>query len=118
MDKERGKVLTGRLPLNMGAPTPEMDGMDVPALMLELFLNTLDEDLTALKAARTLRDRDQIVGLLHRIRGALAVGQAKSLVALCSEVETAVSSESCDLHSTGLGPFIERVERAIGAISK
>lgn len=92
---------------------PAVDGIDVPERMLELFMHTIGEDLTALKAAHMALDPGETVRLLHRIRGALAVGRAKSLIVLCRDVETAVSSGSS---LTGLSLFIERVERAVSAI--
>ncbi|MCP1488438.1 two-component system capsular synthesis sensor histidine kinase RcsC [Pseudomonas fluorescens] len=88
------------------------DQLQIPERMVELFMLTVLEDLRGLKDAVEAGDADEIVRVLHRIRGALAVGKARSLIVLCREVERRVVSSGID-SAVDLDQFVQRVERAI-----
>lgn len=90
------------------------DQIQIPERMVELFMLTIREDLSGLKSAMKEADDAEIVRLLHRIRGALAVGKAKSLIVLCREVERLVESSGHDC-AVEVDQFVRRVEQAIRA---
>lgn len=93
-------------------PTDNPDPMQIPERMVELFMLTVREDLKELRVATEDGDAEEIARLLHRIRGALAVGKAKSLIVLCREIEQLVvkSGDDCALE---IDLFIRRVEQAV-----
>lgn len=93
--------------------TSHQDLIQIPERMVELFMLTIREDLSGLKSAMKEADAAEIVRLLHRIRGALAVGKAKSLIVLCRELEGLVASSGyCAVE---VDQFIQQVEQAIRA---
>ncbi|MCK3827607.1 hypothetical protein E3O56_19530 [Pseudomonas sp. W2Aug9] len=71
------------------------------------------QDLGELKALSVGQSSDEVVRLLHRIRGALAVGKAKSLIQLCRELEIAVARDGLAHTHADVAAFIQRVECAI-----
>lgn len=91
----------------------DADEINVPERMLELFLKTIAQDLAELKALSMGQSSDEVARLLHRIRGALAVGKAKSLIQLCRELEIAVARDGLAHTHADVAAFIQRVERAI-----
>ena len=94
--------------------TGPQDRIQIPERMVELFMLTIREDLSGLKSAMKEADAAKTVRLLHRIRGALAVGKAKSLIVLCREVERLVESSGHDC-AVEVDQFVRRVEQAIRA---
>ena len=95
---------------------PQDDPLRVPERMLELFQLTIGQDLEALKAALAGGDKVQLMDQLHRIRGALAVGKAKSLILVCASLEASVGGHGARLEEGQLQRFIERVERLISQL--
>lgn len=91
----------------------QVDELYVPERMHELFLETIGQDLAGLKALKIRQDGDEAVRLLHRIRGALAVGKAKSLIHVCRQLETAVAQDGLLLALADIAVFVTRVEQAI-----
>lgn len=89
------------------------DEIHVPERMLELFLQTIAQDLAALKFLAAEEDRQEAVRLLHRVRGALAVGKAKDLIRVARELEAAVMRDGYIRTRKGIAVFIQRVEEAI-----
>lgn len=94
----------------------DVDEINVPERMLELFLETIAQDLGELKTLSAELDAHETTRLLHRIRGALAVGKAKSLIQQCRELEAAVARDGMDHTHADIGAFIQRVERAIAGL--
>ncbi|WP_104912362.1 hybrid sensor histidine kinase/response regulator [Pseudomonas sp. LG1D9] len=97
-------------------PVSDVDEINVPERMLELFLETIAQDMSELKALDRGQGRNETVRLLHRIRGALAVGKAKSLIQLCRELEVAVARDGLVHTHADVAAFIQRVERAIANV--
>lgn len=98
------------------AQANDLDEINVPERMLELFLETIAQDLAELKALDKSPGRNEAVRLLHRIRGALAVGKAKSLIQLCRELEVAVARDGLVHTHADVAAFIQRVERSIANV--
>ncbi|WP_428555743.1 response regulator [Pseudomonas edaphica] len=98
------------------AQANDLDEINVPERMLELFLETIAQDLAELKALDRSQGRNETVRLLHRIRGALAVGKAKSLIQLSRELEVAVARDGLVHTHADVAVFIQRVERSIANV--
>lgn len=94
----------------------DVDEINVPERMLELFLETIAQDLGELKTLSAGLRGHEATRLLHRIRGALAVGKAKSLIQQCRELEAAVARDGMDHTHADIAAFIQRVERAIAGL--
>lgn len=90
-----------------------VDEIQVPERMLELFLETIAQDLAALKTLEAGQGSDEVARLLHRIRGALAVGRAKSLISTCRDLENAVAQQGLTPDLVEVKAFVLRVEQAI-----
>jgi two-component system capsular synthesis sensor histidine kinase RcsC len=93
-----------------------VDEIHVPERMLDLFLETITQDLAALKALDAGHGSQEGVRLLHRIRGALAVGKAKTLIVACRELETTVAREGLVRMHVEIIAFIQRVEAALSTL--
>jgi two-component system capsular synthesis sensor histidine kinase RcsC len=78
--------------------------------VLELFLQTMDEDLEAIKEAIRCDEFVEVTRLLHRIRGALAVAKAASLIAACREVEAALSAKEPMVVVPQLNKLLDGIE--------
>lgn len=94
----------------------DVDEINVPERMLELFLETIAQDLGELKTLGAGLGGHEATRLLHRIRGALAVGKAKSLIQQCRELEAAVARDGMNHTHADVAAFIQRVERAIAGL--
>lgn len=94
----------------------DVDEINVPERMLELFLETIAQDLGELKTLSAGLGAHEATRLLHRIRGALAVGKAKSLIQQCRELEAAVARDGMNHTHADVAAFIQRVERAIAGL--
>ncbi|WP_426128942.1 ATP-binding protein [Pseudomonas sp. DWP1b1] len=92
------------------------DDLHVPARMLELFLQTIAQDLAELKALGADEDDQEAVRLLHRVRGALAVGKAKVLIQAARELEAAVARDGFIRSSEKMTEFIQRVGEAVARL--
>lgn len=89
------------------------DRLEVPNLVLEVFLKTMGEDIEAIKAAVSANDLLEIKRLIHRVRGALAVVKARSLIVACREVEISLEDNDSALADSKLNNLIERIEKAV-----
>lgn len=94
----------------------DADEIQVPERMLDLFLKTINQDLDGLKALNEGLDSDAAVGLLHRIRGALAVAKAKRLIQACRDLETTVVQQGLKRNVKAITVFAERVEQALAGL--
>ncbi|UXL37070.1 response regulator [Pseudomonas fragi] len=70
------------------------DVINVSERMRPLFLQTMSDDVKTAKTALKDGDGKSARLMLHRIRGALAVVQAHSLVALCAVAEEKICGET------------------------
>ena len=66
------------------------DLLALPERIRALFVSTMEEDLDAIHAAMERNDIEEIIRLLHRIRGALSVARIPRLIAASREIETAL----------------------------
>lgn len=89
------------------------DGILVPEGLLAVFMNTMREDLEAINAAIGRDDTGAVRGLLHRIRGALAVAQAQELVVACSQTEAGLADGVPLAQDAELHDLVARIETAI-----
>ena len=76
--------------------TRSQDDVEAPSVLPEriraLFVSSMEEDLDAIHSAIERNDTDEVIRLLHRIRGALSVVRASELIAASREVETAMKA--------------------------
>jgi two-component system capsular synthesis sensor histidine kinase RcsC len=93
-----------------------LDEIQLPERMLDLFLETIAQDLAELKGLESGQASDEAVKLLHRIRGALAVGKSKHLIQACRDLETTVAQQGLSRVQVDVAAFIQRVEAAIARI--
>lgn len=92
------------------------DEIQLPERMLELFLETIAQDLTGLKGLAGGQASNEAINLLHRIRGALAVGKSKHLIQACRDLEATVAQKGMSHAHADVAAFIQRVEAAIARL--
>ncbi|WP_192557910.1 hybrid sensor histidine kinase/response regulator [Pseudomonas allokribbensis] len=84
----------------------------LPERIRTLFVSAMEEDLDAMRVAMGRKDSEEIIRLLHRIRGALSVARVPSLVAASREIETALKEEGASVSSTpDVEYLIERLQK-------
>ena len=78
-----------RNPILTQASTQEL--LALPERMRALFVCSMTEDINAIHEAMERKDSDEILRLLHRIRGALSVAGVPSLIADSREIEATLA---------------------------
>ena len=107
------KAFAGQPPTHQRQTILEVDQLHIPDQMRTLFAQVIRQDLTDLQRATLNYDPDAIAHLLHRIRSALAVTRANSLIASSKSLEAAVRDTEQTLMITTIASFIERIEAAL-----
>ncbi|HDR9482181.1 TPA: response regulator [Burkholderia aenigmatica] len=92
---------------------PSADGLKVPALMREVFLSTMREDLDAVRASIHRDDPAQVRALLHRMHGGLSVVGGQVLANACSRQQEALADGAPLAGNQALRTLVVRIESAV-----
>lgn len=109
------KALAEHHPAQDREAAPEKDQLQIPDQMRTLFAQVIRQDLNDLQRATQSYDAVAIGHLLHRIRSALAVTRARSLIASSKALEAAVHDAEQSVMTAAITCFIERVDAALKA---
>ncbi|AZF03591.1 sensor histidine kinase/response regulator [Pseudomonas sp. R5-89-07] len=113
-----GKVVRlGEATSRSGIPLAEDDASGLPMQMRKLFVDSMKKDLDAVYAAKASDDVSELIFLLHRIRGALAVVKIPYLIKASLEIELILKKgKSLPLMSNKLERFLEMVNTVVERI--
>ncbi|MCU1717101.1 hybrid sensor histidine kinase/response regulator [Pseudomonas sp. 5P_3.1_Bac2] len=99
------------------APAPSAKTpLEVPQRMHKLFMQTMREDLRMTREALSQADFTQVRQRIHRMRGSLAVVQARHLEAACGEVENQLSSLQGEARLHRVSALLEQIEAALASL--
>jgi len=95
------------------AQAPRTAGLQVPAHMLALFVDTMREDLESAARARQAGDAAVLCQALHRMAGALAVVRGQALVRSCRLLEEGLGEGRVDCGDPRVERLLERIDEAL-----
>jgi two-component system capsular synthesis sensor histidine kinase RcsC len=100
-------------PVQVPSATP---AIDVPQRMRRLFLETMHEDLRITREALGQADVTQVRQRIHRMRGSLAVVQARQLEVACGELENQLSSLQGEARLHRVNALLTQIEAALASL--
>ena len=88
-------------------------GLQVPAHMLRLFVDTMRQDLESAAQARQAGDAAALCQALHRMAGALAVVRGQALVRSCRLLEEGLGEGRVDCDDPRVARLLARIDEAL-----